>query len=150
MLDDRHCGRNPLLQTTMWPAKVQRQFEIALKDGNNSLENVLHGPYNKLLYTMFPPDTDFTVHPNFQEMNSTKGADYLVTFEVHLENRPVFIVELKSEKNFEFRSKRAAADDQLRDRLGDLAGEQYYLNHFRFLAERIFCRILPPTRLTWC
>jgi hypothetical protein len=101
-------------QTTMWPAKVQRQFEIALKEGNDSFENVLHGPYNKLLYAMFPPDTDFTVHPNLQEINSAQGAGYLVTFEVHLENRPVFIVELTREKNFEFMSKRAAADNQLR------------------------------------
>ncbi|KAG2035015.1 hypothetical protein BDR03DRAFT_1093411 [Suillus americanus] len=99
-------------------ALVQRQFDIA-KAGND--ENVLHAPYNKLLNTLFPVDTDFTVIPNFQEINSTKGAsDYLVTFELFLENQPVFVLELKREKDFSVRSKRTTADDQLRGRLGDL------------------------------
>ncbi|KAF8492422.1 hypothetical protein F5888DRAFT_1619057 [Russula emetica] len=103
----------------MWPAKVQRQFDIAQAAGNDTLENVLHVPYNKLLNTLFPVDTDFTVIPNFQEINSTKGAEYLVTFEHFLKNLPVFVL-LKREKNFSVRSKRTAADDQLRGRLGDL------------------------------
>jgi hypothetical protein len=106
----------------MWPVKVQRQFDIAQAIGNDALENVLHAPYNKLLNTLFPVDTDFTVIPNFQEINSTKGTDYLVTFEIFLENRPVFVLELKREKDFSVRSKRTAADDQLRGRLGDLIG----------------------------
>ena len=106
----------------MWPVKVQRQFEIAQAAGNDALENVLHAPYNKLLNTLFPVDTDFTVIPNFQEINSTKGADYLVTFEIFLENRPVFVLALKREKDFSVKSKRTAADDQLRGRLGDLIG----------------------------
>ena len=106
----------------MWPVKVQRQFEIAQAAGNDALENVLHAPYNKLLNTLFPVDTDFTVIPNFQEINSTRGADYFVTFEIFLENRPVFVLGLKREKDFSVRSKRTAADDQLRGRLGDLIG----------------------------
>ena len=106
----------------MWPVKVQRQFEIAQAAGNDALENVLHAPYNKLLNTLFPVDTDFTVIPNFQEISLTKGGDYLVTFEIFLENRPVFVLELKREKDFSVKSKRTAADDQLRGRLGDLIG----------------------------
>ena len=112
------------LASAMWPVKVQRQFDIA-QAGNDVLENVFHGPYNKLLNTLFPVDTDFTVIPNFQEIiNSTNGvADYyFVTFEIFLENRPVFVLELKREKDFSVRSKRKAADDQLRGRLGDLIG----------------------------
>ena len=105
----------------MWPVKVQRQFDIAAA-GNNALENVLHAPYNKLLNTLFPVDTDFTVIPNFQETNSTNGAEYLVTFEIFLENRPVFLLALKRVRDFSVRSKRKAADDQLRGRLGDLIG----------------------------
>ncbi|TDL14991.1 hypothetical protein BD410DRAFT_778501 [Rickenella mellea] len=104
----------------MWPEKVQRQFDIAQAAGNDALENVLHAPYNKLLNTLFPVDTDFTVIPNFQEINSNRSADYLVTFEIFLENRPVFVLELKREKDFSLKSKRSAADDQLRERLGDL------------------------------
>ncbi|KAF5362428.1 hypothetical protein D9756_002750 [Leucocoprinus leucothites] len=104
----------------MWPAKVRRQFDIAQKDGNNVLENVLHAPYNKLLNTLFPVDTDFTVIPNFQQVYSSKGFDYIVTFEIFLENRPVFVLELERERDFSLKSKRTSADDQLRVRLGDL------------------------------
>ncbi|KAG1860405.1 hypothetical protein F4604DRAFT_1930330 [Suillus subluteus] len=75
----------------MWPVKVQRQFDIAQAAGTDALENVMHAPYNKLLNTLFPVDTDFTVIPNFQEINSTKGVDHLMTFEIFLENRPVFL-----------------------------------------------------------
>lgn len=105
----------------MWPAKVRRQFDIAQKDGNNVLENVLHAPYNKLLNTLFPVDTDFTVIPNFQQVYSSTGFDYIVTFEIFLENRPVFVLELERERDFSLKSKRTSADDQLRVRLGDLA-----------------------------
>ena len=115
-------SKRTMLLTTMWPVKVLQQFDIALLAGNDALENVLHAPYNKLLNTLFPVDTDFTVIPNFQEINSTKGADYLVTFEIFLENRPVFVLGLKREKDFSVRSKCMAADDQLRQRLGDLIG----------------------------
>jgi hypothetical protein len=118
----RRNGSSEPLLTTMWPVKVQRQFDIAQAAGNDALENVLHAPYNKLLNTLFPVDTDFTVIPNCQEINSTKGTDYLVTFEIFLENLPVFVLGLKREKGFSVRSKRTAADDQLRGRLGDLIG----------------------------
>ena len=118
----------------MWPAKVQRQIDIAQAAGNDALENLLHAPYNKLLNTLFPVDTDFTVIPNFQEINSTKDADYLVTFEIFLENLPVFVLGLKREKDFSVRSRRSAADDQLRGRLGDLIGDVLPL----FLASLIY------------
>lgn len=108
---------NTLLPTAMWPAKVQRQFLMAQTAGNDALENVFHAPYSKLLNTLFPVNTDFTVVPNFQEI---KGAGYLVTFEIFLENLPVFVLELKPEKEFSSRSRRSAADAQLRERMGDL------------------------------
>ena len=106
----------------MWPVKVQRQFDIAQTAGNDGLENAFHAPYNKLLNTLFPVDTDFMVVPNFQEISSTKGPDYIMTFEIFLENRAVFVLALKREKDISVRSNRKAADDQLRERLGDLIG----------------------------
>ena len=91
-------------------ATVQRRSSSRKSD---ALDNVLHGPYNKPLNTLFPVDTDFMVIPNFQKINSTKGTDYLVTFEIFLENRPVFVLELKREKDFSVRSKRSAANERL-------------------------------------
>ena len=104
----------------MWPVDVQRQFEIAHAAGPDALENVWHAPYNKLLYTLFPAGTAFTVIPNFQEINTSEGAESLMTFEIYLENRPVFVLGLKREREFSVKSKRVTADDQLRTRLGDL------------------------------
>jgi hypothetical protein len=132
----------------MWPAKVQRQFDIAQAVGNDALENVFHAPYSKLLNTLFPVDTDFTVIPNFQEINSAKGADYLVTFEIFLENRPVFVLELKHEKDFSIKSKRSAADDQLRGRLGDLIGDTLLPLFLRL--QFIYYRHLSTACLTRC
>ena len=109
----------------MWPATVQRQFEIAQALGKDPLENALHAPYNKLLNTLFPVDTDFTVIPNFEEIYSSEGVDYLVTFEIFLENRPVFVLGLEREIYFSVKSNRETADDQLRRRLGDLIGNAF-------------------------
>ena len=131
----------------MWPAKVQRQFDIAQTVGNDALENVFHAPYSKLLNTLFAVDTDLTVIPNFQEINSAKGAVYLVTFEILLENRPVFVLELKREKDFSTKSKRSAADVQLRERLGDLIGDAllplslyHQLIYYRYLSSACLAR----------
>ena len=104
----------------MWPLQVQRQFDIARAVGNDFLENVLHAPYNKLLNTLFPVDTAFTVIPNYQEINTSKGTYFLVTFEIYLQNRPVFVLELKREWEISVKSRRVDADGQLRRRLGDL------------------------------
>ena len=133
----------------MWPATVQRQFEIAQGVGNDALENVWHAPYNKLLNTLFPVDTDFTVIPNSQKIYSIKGVDYLVTFEIFLENQPVFVLVLKQKVDFSVRSNRKAADDQLRRRLGDLIGNAFphLLWYLQFI---IYYRCLSPTCLARC
>ncbi|KAG2343493.1 hypothetical protein BDR05DRAFT_963060 [Suillus weaverae] len=102
----------------MWPVKVQRQFDIAQAAGNDALENVLHAPYNKPLNTPFPVDTDFTVIPNFQEINSTRGAEYLVTFE----KIGLSLCWSSNGRRIFWWSKRTADDDQLHGRLSDLIG----------------------------
>ena len=103
-----------------WPEKVIRQFQTIPP---NPIESDFHGAYNKLLYTLFPPDTDFTVVPQYLKPASSKSSDYIVTFEVFLENKPVFILELKKPADLDLISSRQAADVQIRERLGDLAGQ---------------------------
>ncbi|KAF8438583.1 hypothetical protein L210DRAFT_3544458 [Boletus edulis BED1] len=92
-----------------WPEKVIRHD--------------FHGAYNKLLHTLFPPDTNFTVVPQYLKPASSKSDDCIFTFEILLENRPVFILELKNPADLRFISSRQAADVQIRERLGDLAGQ---------------------------
>jgi hypothetical protein len=103
-----------------WPEKVIRQFQTIPP---NPIESDFHGAYNKLLNTLFPPDTDFTVVPQYLKPASSKSSDYIVTFEIFFENKPVFILELNKPADLEFISSRRAADVQIRERLGDLGGQ---------------------------
>jgi len=106
-------------KTTMWPDKIVRQFQAVPL---NPKESDFHGPYNKLLYTFFPPDSDFTVVPQYLRPSSRDSADFIVCFEIYLKNLPVFIVELKDPSSILQISTRGEADDQIRRRMGDLAG----------------------------
>ncbi len=107
-----------------WPEKVIRQFQTIPP---NPIESDFHGAYNKLLCTLFPPDTDFTVVPQYLKPASPKSSDYIrvFTFEIFLENKPVFILELNNPADLDFISSRQAADVQIRERLGDLGGQLY-------------------------
>jgi len=98
-----------------WPAKVARQFEIIPPRPD---ESEFHGAYNKLLSALFPPDTDFTVVP--QRLTSQKSSNYIIAFEVFLENRPVFILQLNKPADLNYISWRHAADEHIRERVGDL------------------------------
>jgi hypothetical protein len=101
-----------------WPAKVVRQFQTIPP---NSGESKFFGPYNKLLNNLFPSDTDFAVVPQYQKPASSKLSNRIVAFEVLLENKPVFILQLKKPADLNYISSRQAADEQIRERLGDLA-----------------------------
>jgi len=70
---------------------------------------------NKLLNYLFPIDSPFTV----------VSSDYIVTFEVFLANRPVFILELKTPTDINYISTRQLADEHIRRRLGDLGGTSW-------------------------
>ncbi|KAH9164908.1 hypothetical protein EDB89DRAFT_2116187 [Lactarius sanguifluus] len=97
----------------------------------NCKESDFHGPYNKLLNYNLPPDTDFIVVPLVvpQYLKAASGygylygyvADFIVSFEIRLENKPVLIVQLKGPTAIQHISTRAEADDQIRGRIIDLA-----------------------------
>jgi len=101
-----------------WPTKIVRQFEMVPP---NPSETDFYGPYNKLLYSLFPADTEFTVVPMHIPNYTREGADYIVMFEVHLEDRPVFTSELRPPKHLRLASSRHAADVQIRTRIRDIA-----------------------------
>jgi len=104
--------------TIAWSEKVVHQFKaVTFLAG----EVDLHGAYNKLLSTLFPPDSDFTVVPRFVKIMSTLSPhDHFVTFEVLFNNRPVLILELMDAGDITDLLIRRFADEQLRLRLGDL------------------------------
>ncbi|KIJ47964.1 hypothetical protein M422DRAFT_28505, partial [Sphaerobolus stellatus SS14] len=100
----------------MWPDKIIRQFNTV---PHNPSESDYHGPYNKLLYTLFPLDSDFVVVPQYLP-DSRNAAEFIVMFEILLLNRPVLILELKPPSHHNVLSKRKAADEQIRSRMVDL------------------------------
>ena len=103
----------------MWPDTILRQF--AQVPPNPSV-NDYRGPYNKLLYTLFPAETDFVVVPVHQP-DLRRSAEYMDAFEIYVVDRPVLILTLKPPSHLSVPSKRQAADEQVRVRMADLAGE---------------------------
>ncbi|KAF8560156.1 hypothetical protein OG21DRAFT_1473628 [Imleria badia] len=83
-----------------WPKHVLLQFQIIPP---NPVESDFYGAYNKFMYTLFPIDSDFTVLP--ERVESSKSSF------------------LKDPADLCSDSSRHEADVQLRERLGDLAGD---------------------------
>ena len=59
--------------------------------------------------------------PQYLKAASRDSTDFIVCFEIRLENRPVLIVELKDPAAIQHISTRAEADDQIRRRIVDIA-----------------------------
>ena len=118
-----------------WPPKVLAGF---VKLPGVPSEADFCGPYNKLLYTLFPAESDFTVVPQY--LPGTRGsADFIVMFEVLLADKPVLVLELKAPSQLRYASTRTNADLQIRTRIMDVARQSQPLyspgwgaSYFRF------------------
>ncbi len=85
-------------------------------------ENYFLGPYNKLLHTFFPADSDYTVIPqSYSFLDSYGSANTIIEFEVVFEDNPVFFLQIKESQSLAVLSARGNADDQMRKRMRDLA-----------------------------
>ena len=106
------------MSDAFWPKHVQARFDSIPV---NPRENDYYAPYNKLLYSLFPADTPFTVAPQSYPLpESRESLDFLIEYQILLDNVPVFILEIKSITKFAFVSSREEADQQIRKRLRDL------------------------------
>ncbi|KAI9439501.1 hypothetical protein H4582DRAFT_1534233 [Lactarius indigo] len=104
---------------TPWPPKVTKRFSTVPP---NARENDFYGPYNKLLYTLFPPDSDYTVAPQSHPiLTSRDSVDFIIEFEVLLEDSPVLFLEIKEPRMITFESVREDVDNRMRKRMRDLA-----------------------------
>jgi hypothetical protein len=102
-----------------WSSKILKRFSTIPP---NARESDFYAPYNKLLYTLFPADSDYTVAPQlYSILNSRNSVDFIIEFEVLLEDKPVFFLEIKEPTKIIFKSAREEADNQMRKRMGDLA-----------------------------
>jgi hypothetical protein len=102
----------------MWTNKIVERFNSIPP---NPRENDYYAPYNKLLNSVFPVDTDFTVVPqSYPVPDSRESIDFVVEYLVEFQNKPVFVLEIKSPGNLSLLSKRQEADNQIRRRLRDI------------------------------
>ncbi|KAI0290130.1 hypothetical protein BC826DRAFT_1106614 [Russula brevipes] len=105
-----------------WPSKITRAFATVERGAEVAVyENQYSGPYNKLLCTLFPPDSDFIVSPNYIPGNNDGRGGFIVSFEITLHLRPVLILGVKPPQHLSLISTREAADRQIRRRLIDLS-----------------------------
>ncbi|KAF7972898.1 hypothetical protein HWV62_16616 [Athelia sp. TMB] len=107
--------------TSLWPEIIMRSFSIS----SATPEKPFYGPWNRLLNTMFPPDTSFEIVPQYLPpfMNSRDAADFVLLLLVYVESSPVLIVEVKPPVEFSRPSKRQEADIQMCLRFLDAAAE---------------------------
>ncbi|KAL4067259.1 hypothetical protein V8B97DRAFT_943359 [Scleroderma yunnanense] len=103
-----------------WSEKVLQQFQ-AVPVLPLLLQDQYHGPFNKLLHTLFPVDSDFTVSPQFLMPLAEESADFIVMFEILVQNRPVLVLQLKDLRDLQFISSRQTAHQQIRRHMGDIA-----------------------------
>jgi len=97
-----------------WSPSIVRRFPTVPA---NPRENDFYAPYSKLLCTLFPANTDYTVAP--RSYNSHQPIDFV--FEVLLEDKPIFVLGIREPRTIGFPSAREDADSQIRRHLGDLA-----------------------------
>ncbi|KAH9012883.1 hypothetical protein EDB84DRAFT_1534531 [Lactarius hengduanensis] len=104
---------------THWSSKVTKRFSAVPV---NAREDDYYAPYNKLLNSLFPPDSDYTVAPrSYTVLNSHKSVDFNIGFEVLLEDKPVLFLEIEEPRRIALMSAREEVDDQMRKRMRDLA-----------------------------
>lgn len=106
----------------MWPESILRQFATVPPANSTENESEFHPPYNKLLNTLFPVDSDFVVAPLYLQDPRNPGY-FIFLYEIHLVDKPVLILMLKPPAHLNVLSKRKAADKQIRTRMGDLFGK---------------------------
>lgn len=101
-------------------AKVIREFRKAVAK-KSRYESEYHGAYDKLLNTLFPPRTDFSVRTNYMP-GSRKSADFVLTCQLSYKDKPVLALEIKRPRDFPNDTKRRLANVQIRERLKNLRG----------------------------
>ncbi|KAJ7480888.1 hypothetical protein FB451DRAFT_1394943 [Mycena latifolia] len=99
-----------------WPKTIMQPFDAL---PTRALPPDFYGPYNKLLYHLFPADTNFLVSPGFYP--SRLAADDTAEFTVFYNERPVLLLQIAPLEMLRWPSAREAADAASRRRLRDLA-----------------------------
>ena len=99
-------------------SKIIRQLRSIHADYPSEAPD-FHGPYNKLLCSLFPGDTDYTVCPRY-EPGSYESNYPRFLFDVEYGDKLVFMLEHRAPHDLQFASVRDDADIKIRERMEDL------------------------------
>lgn len=100
-----------------WSDSVTEQFSLV--DLFTTDESDFYGPYNTLLFELFPPNEHYQVSPQFKRI--TGSMDFTVLYIVSKRKVPVFFVEIKTSLALDKVFSRTEADDQMRKRFVEFA-----------------------------
>jgi hypothetical protein len=111
--------------TTTWSLAVKRSFAQARPDH----ESDYYGPYNTILHNLFPDNEGYVVCPQHKMVSYDGSVDFLSMYVVESASHPVFFMKIKPRSAVGLPSSREQADDQMRQRYGELyRGVQYDLH----------------------
>jgi len=100
-----------------YSADVTEQFEIV--DLFTSEESDFYGPFNTLLFELFPANEHYQIAPRFKRVHGS--LDCSIQFIIRRRRVPIFFVEIKTFRSLKELSARASADRQMRDRYLEFA-----------------------------
>jgi len=104
-----------------WSEAVTKQFSLV--DRFTRQESDWYGPFNTLLFELFPPSEDYQVTPQYKPVEGSR--DFTVHYVIRKGRVPIFFVELSlygSLKNF---YARALADEQMRDHFREISSGSF-------------------------
>jgi len=93
-----------------WPDSVTEQFNLV--NLFTTEESDFYGPYNTLLFELFPANEHYQVSPQFKRI--TGSMDFIILYIVSKRKVPVFFIEIKTFIALDKISSRTEADDQMR------------------------------------
>ena len=94
-----------------WSDAVLEQFFLV--DRFTTEDSDWYGPFNTLLFELFPPSEHYQITPQYKRVKGSQ--DFTVYYIIRKRRVPVFFLELKTYASLSNPSARAQADDQMRD-----------------------------------
>jgi hypothetical protein len=121
--------------TTTWSPAIKRSFAQARPDH----ESDYYGPYNTILHSLFPDNEGYVICPQHKMVFYDGSVDFLSLYVVESASHPVFFMEIKPKDAVELSSSRERADDQMRQRYGELYRDVQYDLHSASCLGNLMC-----------
>ncbi|KAF9505885.1 hypothetical protein BS47DRAFT_1489623 [Hydnum rufescens UP504] len=102
-----------------WSEAVIEQFSIV--DRFTTEESDWYGPFNTLLFELFPPSEHYQITPQYKHVKGSQ--EFTVHYIIHKRRVPIFFVEIKPYGSLVNFSARGLADAQMRDRFREFTSD---------------------------